>query len=127
MTKTGVTKTRSRPNRTATAYHEAGHAVAAWAQGVKVLKASIIPDAETDGWVQHAPVWKNVNLEVDRSARAAGKIRENIVICLAGGQAQRRYAPRSLRNWHRGSDYEGAVDLAFDYCGSEASASARIL
>jgi ATP-dependent Zn protease len=40
----------------ATAYHEAGHAVASWLLGRAVKAVSILPEGETLGRVTHYPL-----------------------------------------------------------------------
>ncbi len=112
--------------RKAIAYHEAGHAVAAWSCRLKILKISIIPDDELSGKVRHVSPLKGIRLDIDGSPRADGKAKDAIIICLAGPEAQRRHNPRSVRRWHASSDYDAAVDLALRVCGSGPSTTAYL-
>src|SRR5450756_2358234 len=41
-----------------------------------------------------------------------------VMICLAGGIAQLRAFPRSLRRWYTHTDYVRAVEIARSTCGS---------
>jgi hypothetical protein len=46
------------------------------------------------------------------------------MICLAGGIAQLRAFPRSLRRWYTHTDYVRAVEIARSTCGSPDEATA---
>ncbi len=107
------------PARRATAYHEAGHAVAAWSLGAKVYRASIVPRSDAHGSVQHSNPLRGTRLECDGSDRARLRAERAVVICLAGPEAQRRFNPRSWHSWHGQSDHALAVD-------SEEAASAHL-
>jgi hypothetical protein len=72
--------------RRATAFHESGHAVAAFS------------------------ALAGINLEIDGSNRARVRAETAIIVALAGPAAQRRYAPRSRRAWRGESDFELAAD-----------------
>jgi hypothetical protein len=112
--------------RWATAYHEAGHAIAAWCSGVKVRNATIIPTHDYQGKVEHANVLRGINLDINNSARGDRRIKKLVVICLAGIEAQRRYNPRSIRSYHGSSDRSTAVTLALKANGSADSATAYL-
>lgn len=45
--------TETERNLVAVAYHEAGHAVVAWAEGVRLHSATIVPSEGTMGSVTH--------------------------------------------------------------------------
>ncbi len=88
----------------ATAYHEAGHMVAAWRMHVKIHTATIVPTEDYEGCVHHESPLRGIKLDVDGSDRAEIKANKMVLICLAGPAAQRHYNPRSLdssvRRWH---------------------------
>jgi hypothetical protein len=89
--KPGITKSDR-----ATAYHEAGHAVALWAQGLRFRRASILPDAKegTLGHVAHGfPKW--FNPELDCSARHRILTENHTVVALAGEIAEKRFLGRN--------------------------------
>jgi hypothetical protein len=100
----------------ATAYHEAGHMVAAWRMRVKIRKATIVPAEDYEGCVHHESPLRGIKLDVDGSDRAEIKANKMVLICLAGAAAQRHYNPESLddsvRRWHGKSDFDIALDLA---------------
>jgi hypothetical protein len=109
-----------------TAYHEAGHVVAAVAQGVALRAITIVPDKQEGyaGRVQHGDLTSRVNLEADNTARTRSRIERQIVIALAGAAAQRRYDRRSWRSFHSSSDYEVAANLADAISSSPAASEA---
>ncbi len=47
---------------TATAYYEAGHAVAAWKLGIRIESISIIPTTDSKGHVVYGPYLKGVEI-----------------------------------------------------------------
>lgn len=98
--------------RTAIAYHEAGHAVAAWGQGLKVREATIVPTEDYRGSVVHENPLRGLNF--DGSLRAENRTNKKVIICLAGPIAQVRYDRRFLRDPNSGfdHDYELARGLA---------------
>ena len=109
---------KSRKPRSSTqevvAYHEAGHAVAAWRLGIALRRAgiTIVPDrAEGNlGSVSHVQ-FINRNFQwrdYDRDRIRAEKLAQ---LSLAGEIAQRRFSPRSVRRYHGESDRRSAIDL----------------
>lgn len=107
-----------RTMREATAYHEAGHVVAAWKLGVRLRSATVIPSEGSHGTLKHDNPLRGINLEFDGSDRARLKAEKGIIIALAGPAAQRHFAPRSWRFGHGAADRECAVDLAWRLNGS---------
>lgn len=126
----------------ATAYHEAGHAVVGWFEGVprRLLEASIVPD-EAEGTLGHVKrgrsarvrdsepdehgeprvVWRPFDPSADRRL-AEHRLRPSIVELYAGVIAEKRYTGRRY-NW-RGSeiDLTQAADLVGHIAGSERQA-----
>jgi hypothetical protein len=105
----------------ATAYHEAGHVVAAIAHGKGIRRqgATIIPDlkrgaAGTVYMLKHIPGDPSV-AGAYRGDRQTGRmqlrIEEDVIVSLAGGVAQRKFRPSSVRSYHWRSDREAAIDL----------------
>jgi len=100
----------------ATAYHEAGHVVAALAygKGIRRQGATIIPDAEALGTVhtlKHIPGDPSVDL---LTGRMRLRIEEDVIVSLAGGAAQRKFRPSSVRSHHVRRD-QVAADRLLDY------------
>ena len=88
----------------ATAYHEAGHAVAAVFQAVRFEYVTIEADP-TRGNAGH----------IARSFRKPKTLEHfyaDGVMTMAGEAAQRRFRSSSVRRHHSGGDREAAVDLA---------------
>jgi len=96
--------------RAATAYHEAGHTVAAFVQGMGIHHVTIIPFAVYDGLTRtHAPGIKRLDCE-KLSPRRAERIRKQTRFSLAGDIAQRRFNPRSVRSRHAEKDRHNALE-----------------
>ena len=111
----------------ATAYHEAGHMVAAWRQGMKIRRATIVLSAKFMGQVEHESPLKGIRFDIDGSDRAYLRAEKAILICLAGPAAQRHWKPRSWRHYHGAMDYELAGTLRLQGSGELATAYLRWL
>lgn len=111
--------------KSAVAFHEAGHAVAAVFLNVPVKSATIVRGPGYLGLVQYKNVLARVNPDTEgMSDRVRSRIERCIIVGLAGPLAQKRAFPRSLRKWHSHRDYADACDLAVRVSGSAASATA---
>ena len=96
----------------ATAYHEAGHAVAAWRLGLEIPELTIIATEGAAGSATHtSPLW-GVDRELDGSEGAGVRMERSIIASLAGPAAQRHYSPRSWRRHHGAGDHDHATELA---------------
>jgi ATP-dependent Zn protease len=96
-----------------TAYHEAGHAVAAWWLGIPHRRVDIIPD-EGDGrlgacWHYRPPPW--VQPDVDLSPRAQDWLERRIKVLQAGAIAEKRFRGQANRAGAR-DDLARAIDYA---------------
>ncbi len=94
-----------------TAYHEAGHAVAAWHVRLTSKHLSIIPDDSSAGRHFPGPYFPGVNPEFDDSPKCQRRLENKALVCLAGPAAQRRFSPRGYRWVHGDTDYRHAVEL----------------
>jgi len=102
---------RTRRKWVATAYHEAGHAIANIVLRFKTKKVSIVPCGEMDGVVESNLGIKLRSSEWRTPGRAARERRhDKVVTILAGEQAQRRFNPRSVRARHFEADSHDIVD-----------------
>jgi hypothetical protein len=119
-----ATKSTSSRNATlwATAYHEAGHAVAAYMLKIALRRkeVSIVPDNErgSDGSTSHLQVVSK-EIEYDRSGKNFLRAERLVKMSLAGEIAQRRYKPRSMRSHHGHSDRDHAADLLSYFATSQ--------
>ena len=95
----------------ATAYHEAGHAVAAWHQRIRINSLSIAEDDISKGRLSHEYHFTGIRPDLDMSPRAQRRIENMAMVCFAGPHAQRKAFPRSWRNHHGRSDFHQATDL----------------
>lgn len=108
----------------ATAYHEAGHAVAAFFFGFHIKSATVLAADDYLGRVDSRPKGK---LDFGSNTPAMRiKAEKFIIVTLAGDIAQRRFNPRSSRTWQTTSDRALAADLALTVCGSGESATAYL-
>jgi hypothetical protein len=117
---------RTLPNSrdVATAYHEAGHAVAAFCVGVRLKKITIIRSGDYSGLCEHAKIIHGKFPECDGSGQMRLAWERQVIVALAGPIAQKLYSPRSFRRYHASSDYRAALIAASFITGSENEASA---
>ncbi len=124
-----MSRANNRTRLVATAYLEAGHAVAAQRLGITIKQATIEPGGAYLGAVEHA----NLNRLVYRSLQYGpvspaihDKIERHMVVSLAGGVAKRIHRVRAT---HGGSrvDREAVADFALSLCGSQAETEAYIM
>ncbi len=96
----------------ATAYHEAGHAVADWRHGFKVKRATVVPKNDALGSVSSVSRLHFRTLEyTNPSGARIGRYHEMIVSLLAGRAAQRRFKPQSIRSCQASSDLRGVMEI----------------
>lgn len=109
--------------RDAKAYHEAGHAVVAFFNRFRIDFATIRRSGDAEGMVMLKPG----RLDLDSATPVMRqKVERWIIVTLAGDIAQRKFAPRSSRQWQTTSDRAAAADLALSVCGSGESATAYL-
>ena len=108
-------KSRRKPTSSAlraTAYHEAGHALANDALGFKNRKVSIVSDAESTGRVEPEVNLRPASLTYgDSSPARLGRWHNRIIVFLAGREAQRKFNPRSIRSYMSRSDLDKASKI----------------
>ncbi len=88
------------------AYHEAGHAIAAWNVGMEPRVITIIPDDTSDGRYLHHPYLTDVHPDWDNSPEVQRLLENRALVSLAGGAAQRRFNPRGFRWANCRADHE---------------------
>ena len=100
-------------NSEATAFHEAGHAVMCWLEGVKVRSVTVVPDRTRngDGWCHHHKVMGGMRPDIARTKGIKTRLEKLARISLAGTAAQRHFNAKSYRRYHGASDMQNAVDL----------------
>ena len=105
-------KKRSEKEHRATAYHEAGHAVAAFLLDRPFRRVSIIQDEEGHGHVLYRKFHKRFDPEYGSNPQKARfQIERAIITLMAGGEAERVHTGRR-NNLGSSSDDETARDLA---------------
>ena len=92
----------------ATAYHEAGHAVAFERFGFKIKKVTIVRKGEYLGAcaVKHLRLHRADVVGRRACREQLGRCHDYIVSIFAGGEAQRRFCARSLTRFSTSTDYE---------------------
>jgi hypothetical protein len=116
----GKTKRKTEQQLWAVAYHEAGHVVAALAyrRGIRRQGATIVPDAEgavgSVSMLKHIPGDPSVDAHTGKMRL---RIEEVVLVSLAGGAAQRKHRPSSVRSYRARSDYDSAADLLIRIVG----------
>ena len=102
-----------------TAYHEAGHAVAAHWLGIRTKHLSILPDDDSEGRHAHVPYFSGMHPDYDSSPRMQRRFENMVLVCLAGPAAQQRFNPHGFRYSHGSHDRREAVDLLNYLVGSQ--------
>jgi ATP-dependent Zn protease len=105
------------------AYHEAGHALACYATGVRFNKVSIIPIDDSFGRLVHNRISTKMaqDLEWFDNTRTQIWHLQQIVISLAGAEATRLVCGK--KGGHKG-DYQSAKKYAEAECGVGETANA---
>lgn len=103
---------RSMQAKTSVAYHEAGHAVMAYEQRLRIREVSILPEATSAGHVDRIAAIIGERPDIGRvTDRVRMKVERDVLVALAGATAQRIRNPRSVRAWHGESDRAVAEGL----------------
>jgi hypothetical protein len=101
----------------ATAYHEAGHAIAAWRLETRVSSVTVEPNEDNLGATLHSNPLYGMDIDCgDDSPRAQRRAENYMVISLAGPAAQREHNPRSVRVYHGRSDREAVCEVLSQLC-----------
>lgn len=113
-----------------TAYHEAGHAVAAYVLRRRFSKVTIVEHEDSVGSMTLPPsYWSGFNPDVDQSRGSRARIEKEIMVLLAGEIAVDIHTGRE--DWgevvtYLGSDLHTASDLA-DYVTTSSDESEAFL
>lgn len=112
-----------------TAYHEAGHAVAAFLMRRRVLSVTIVPD-EDAGSLGHNRygVLPNIHPDYEIDSRTVRVIEREIVVSLAGWAAEARLDASARReaSYLGDDDWHKAYDLATYVTGSPEEMEAYV-
>ena len=114
--------------RQATAYHEAGHAVAAFFMEKPLTMVTIQPDrAQASSGHCHAEhLLAESHPDYDDSDEVRMRIEREVFYLLAGYAVQRAFNPRSCRHYHASEDHHGVVDLLSYVSGSNEELTAYL-
>ncbi len=108
MTKSSVINRRAHA-----AYHEAGHAVAAWEQGIEIRSLAIPPDGDrgSDAQMRHESELVG-DFEWNTTAKNRIKMESLVFVTLAGPMAEKLAAHDNYDSVHAQNDREHAIELA---------------
>jgi hypothetical protein len=111
----------------ATAYHEAGHAVAAHQLrvGIGRREVSIVPNEGWHGFV-HTLKGFSGRPDMERTGQMRLGAEKGAIVSFAGEAAQRRFRPMSVRRHHAASDRTQAVNLMSYFVGSDRELDAYL-
>jgi hypothetical protein len=103
----------------ATAYHEAGHAVAALQLRVGIGRrgVSLVPNEDWSGFV-HTLKGFSGRPDIERTGQMRLGAENRTLVLFAGEAAQRRFRPMSVRRHHAAYDRRHAIDLMNYFVGS---------
>ena len=110
---------RSRSTDLAVAHHEAGHAVAARRERIRIRGLSIEPAEAFAGAIRIQDPLRGVDLDIEYSDRARLRMERAVRVCLAGGVAQREHSRRSYRTAHDADDRNKASGYIVRVTGSD--------
>ena len=131
MHKAGQVASRSRSETLrAIAYHEAGHAMAAWYHEIPFGKGkhalSIVPEGATQGHFLSKYILHGRSIDVSTTGADRLKMERVVVVLLAGMVAQRKHRPSSVRSWQGSSDFHSAVNLVNYFAVSDKETEAYL-
>ena len=111
-------------SKTAIAYHEAGHSVAACLAHKRFRIVSILPNEESMGRCIIVQ-WKSFHPDYETSRRTRYRIKADIFMLLAGPCAEYKYVG-GRKPVYSVKDYQEARELASYLCGSQEEADAYV-
>jgi ATP-dependent Zn protease len=123
--RTGPRIPRLRRRLIAAAFHEAGHAVAAYHLKVRFRRIAIVSDTAKElGWLE---LWLTPQTTADRTVnmRTAHAIERSVIVLLAGSQAERMALGRA-KYLGSGLDFFEAVRYAGYLCRTRLEMSAYL-
>lgn len=111
-----------------TAYHEAGHVVAAVVEGIRFRSVTIRPDADTLGRVMFRkwPVWAMPDSPRYNQQRARSWFESRARIALAGRMAEEYHTKQLAPRHTHAQDYRAVVNFAYEVCGFKDECDAWI-
>lgn len=102
----------------ATAFHEAGHAVACIYEHVQLLTVSIAPTKNSDGRVGHRNILHGCEIEGEDKPHHRLRMERLVLIALAGPAAERRFSPKGYRGYGGKGDLQFAFELVSKFVGT---------
>ena len=94
------------------AFHEAGHAVMCWHEGITITEATLFPAKDSGGHVLHRSVLHNSDVAKNDSDMRRLRYIALIRVALAGAIAQKHFRPKSHHHKGAKADRASARELA---------------
>jgi len=108
------------------AYHEAGHAALAIYLRIGLKRVSVIPGNDYSGTCDPVRQPSLTTADHGQSDYLTKRVEKCMMVALAGAEAQRKFAPTSVRHYQARGDIKAVFELAFRLCGSSEEASALV-
>ena len=108
-----------------TAYHEAGHAVAAFYMKRSFRYVTIEPEEDSLGHIMYKKFRDSFNPEIDPDREIRKPLEKAIITAFAGPIAEQIFSGRKNRIG-ASSDFHGALDCALYLCGSNEETEAYV-
>jgi hypothetical protein len=109
----------------ATAFHEAGHAVAYMHEHVPFSTVSIAPTEDTFGHVGHRNILYGCKTEWQNNPHHRLRMERMVRTALAGPAAHRRFSPKGYRHNYGEDDRQFAFELIQFFVGDEEWSAPR--
>lgn len=113
-------------SETATAYHEAGHAVAYFRLGKRIRKVTIVPNDGYRGCCFGYGKLPPLDGSVEITPAIEKKVEKEIQIFFAGALAEAKHLGRNPRGWSKLTDVDCVMDLAMAMNGSMKTTEAYL-
>jgi len=110
----------------ATAFHEAGHAVACIHERVQLSTVSIAPTKDSFGHVGHRNILHGCNIEWEDKLSHRLRMERLVRIGFAGPAAERRFSSKGYRRYGGKDDLQFGFELVQCFVGNEEEGSAYL-
>lgn len=107
------------------AFHDAGHAVMCWCEGVAIPALSLLEE-DTGALESMREIVPHCSLDLEQRPKNVSRMQRLVRVWLAGPRAQRRYKPRSHWRADGDHDYRVATSLIGGFTASDRETEAYL-